>query len=356
MGIFCRWVWKQDLGGNGEKSMQGESLQDNKKTLLVFNCHESWVYQLGWLGYDLDIVVGLTGRNKLAWDEQIRPLPANSRLITLTEARSSSTCYYCIITHNIIDLLDIKRRCEPRLNVLHLPIEARIIEDKSEIVPEDMKSKLRQYIDLIGGHVTAVSMFKGKSWGFIDDIVVFGSDVGDYPAYSGEIASGLRICNYVSNRKQFLLWHLHEQAFAGLPVRIVGYNPDMEGVEPSEGWDDLKRMLKSHRFYIHTADPVLEDGYNMATIEAMSAGMPVIGNEHPGSPVKHGESGFLSDDPKQLGEYARMLLADRDLAAKMGAEARRTVVEQFSMEKFRAAFLQSIETARVKAQSRVAKL
>ncbi len=336
--------------------MQGENSQNNKKTLLVFNCHESWVYQLGSLGYDLDIVVGLVGRHKLAWDEQIRPLPANSRLVTLSEARSSSTCYYCIITHNIIDLLDIKRRPEPRLNVLHLPIEARIIEDKSDIAPEDMKGKLRQYIELICGRVSSGALFKGKSWGFTDDIVVFGSDVGDYPAYSGEIASGLRICNYIGIRKQFLLWQLHEQAFAGLPVRIVGYNPGMEGVGPSKNWDDLKRLMRSHRFYIHTANPDLEDGYNMATIEAMSAGMPVIGNEHPGSPVRHGVSGFLSNDPKQLGDYARMLLADRELAVKMGAEARRTVLEQFSMDKFRAAFLQSIETARAKAQSRTAKL
>jgi hypothetical protein len=31
---------------------------DNNKTLLVFNCHEAWVYQFVVLGYNLDIIVG----------------------------------------------------------------------------------------------------------------------------------------------------------------------------------------------------------------------------------------------------------------------------------------------------------
>ena len=51
--------------------MQKQEEQTDKKTLLVFNCHEAWVYQLGVLGYDLDIVVGLSGRYKKTWDEQI---------------------------------------------------------------------------------------------------------------------------------------------------------------------------------------------------------------------------------------------------------------------------------------------
>ncbi len=120
----------------------------------------------------------------------------------------------------------------------------------------------------------------------------------------------------------------------------------------AKSWDHLKKMLQTHRFYIHTADPRLEDGYNMASIEAMAAGMPVLGNRHPSSPVEHAVSGFLSDDPDELRKYARMLLDDRDLAVRMGAEARKVVSEHFSAAKFKESFLQSIETARCKWQNR----
>ena len=89
-----------------------------------------------------------------------------------------------------------------------------------------------------------------------------------------------------------MLWDFHQEAFKGLPVTLVGHNPGLAGVRASEDWEDLKKILSHHRFYIHTADPQMEDGYNMATLEAMAAGLPVLGNRHPNSSVEHGLSGF----------------------------------------------------------------
>jgi len=332
--------------------MHNQDRYTNNKTLLVFNCHEAWVYQLGVLGYALDIIIGLKGRYKQTWDEQMRPMPPNSRLITLPEALKSQKRYYCIIAHNMTDLLDVKFRPEPRLIVLHSTIEGRILEEKSKVEPERFRQLLQNYLELVGGHVVSGTMLKGKSWDFTEDIVVVGIEPGDYLPYSGQMACGLRICNFIESRKRILLWDLHKNAFDGVPVELVGHNPDIPGITASKSWDHLKKMLQMHRFYIHTADPRLEDGYNMASIEAMAAGMPVLGNRHPSSPVEHGVSGFLSDDPDELRQYARMLLDDRDLAVRMGAEARKVVSEHFSTAKFKKAFLQSIETARHKWQFR----
>ncbi len=337
-----------------------------KETLLVFNCHEPWVYQLGILGYNLDIIIGLKGRHTERWDEQMRPLPRGpqtqktvfgeppprSRLITLSEALQSTTCYYCIITHNITDLLDIKSRPEPRLILLHATLEGRIEEENSNVPAGKMKQILQKYLKLVGGHVVATSMFKGESWGFTEDIVTSGVDPNDYLPYSGQIACGLRICNFIESRKKILLWDFHEKAFSDIPVRLVGHNPNMPGVTASKNWDHLKQILQSHRFYIHTADPRFEAGHNMATAEAMAAGLPVLGNRHPTSLIKHGVSGFLSDDPDELRKYARMLLQNRNLAVSMGKLAQKTAIEHLSMSKFKQAFTQSIETARRKWQSR----
>jgi hypothetical protein len=328
----------------------GENI--NNKTLLVFNCHEAWVYQLGWLGYALDIIIGLEGKYNLSWDEQMRPIPPNSRLITLPEALKSEKRYYCIITHNITDLLDVKLRPEPRLMVIHSTIEGRMLEEKSKIEPEHIRQMLRKYLELVGGHVVAGTVLKGKSWDFTEDIVVAGVEPGDYLPYSGQKACGFRICNFIENRKKILLWDFYDKAFRAIPVKLFGHNPDMPGVTAAQSWNHLKKMLQMHRFYVHTADPRLEDGYNMASIEAMAAGLPVLGNRHPTSPVEHGVSGFLSDDPDELRRYARILLDDRDLAAKMGAEARKVVLEHFSAAKFKKSFLHSIETARHKWQIR----
>ena len=323
------------------------------ETLLVFNCHEAWVYQLGALGCALDIIVGLKGKYKQTWDKNMRPVPPNSRLISLAEALNSPRTYYCIVAHNISDLLDVKSRPEPRLIVLHSTLEGRVVEEQSGVPPHKMSEVLFKYLELVGGHAISVTKLKAQSWGVPDeDIVEFGVDPGDYPLYSGHEACGLRISNFIDNRKKILLWDFHEKAFSGIPVRLVGHNPNMPGVSASENWDHLKAMMQSHRFYVHTADPELENGFNMATVEAMAAGMPVLGNCHPSSPIQHGVSGFLSNDPDQLHNYALMLLRDRELAVKMGREASKTAMERFALSTFRDSFLGSIEKARRKYGSR----
>lgn len=322
------------------------------KTLLVFNCHEPWIYQLGSLGYRLDIIVNLKGKYNLGWDERMRPVPANARLVTLPEALAFAGSYYCIIAHNVADLIDVRSRHEPRILVLHHTLEGRLEEEQVRCDPKAFKDMLHRYVELVGAHVVATSAFKGESWGFTEDIVRFGIDVNDYLPYSGEKACGLRICNFVHSRRKILLWDLHEKAFEGIPVTLVGHNPDIPGVQAARNWDDLKRTLQSHRFYIHTADPRLEAGHNMASAEAMAAGLAVLGNNHPTSPIQHGITGFLSDDPRELRRYAKILLEDRDLAATMGQQARKSVAEMFSSMQFKRSFIRSIEMARRKWYTR----
>jgi hypothetical protein len=62
--------------------------------------------------------------------------------------------------------------------------------------------------------------------------------------------------------------------------------------------------------------------------------MPVLGNKHPTSPVKHGVSGFLSDNPKELRKFASILLEDKELANLMGLQTRKAAIKQFSMSRF----------------------
>ena len=332
--------------------MTQEDARKRDKTLLVFNCHEPWVYQLGTFGYRLDVVVNLKGKYNLGWDECMRPLPANARLVTLPQALACETDYYCIVTHNVADLMDVRSRSEPKILVLHHTLEGRVEEEHPGCDPREYKDRLHKYVELVGAHVVATSMYKGESWGFTEDIVHFGIEVDDYLPYSGEKASGVRVCNFINSRRRILRWDLHERAFQGIPVTLVGHNPDMPGVQAARNWNDLKRILQSHRFYIHTADPRLEGGFNMASAEAMAAGLPVLGNRHPTSPIRHGISGFLSDNPAELQRYARILLEDRELAALMGQQARKTVAERFSLTRFRTSFTRSIEIARRKWRAR----
>ena len=316
------------------------------KRLLVFDCHEAWVHQLRALPEPLDIVIGLRGRHTAGWDESIRPVPPNARLVRLEEAVRVAESYDCIIGHNLTDLLDAKAVRGPRLLILHETLDGAMLEQGSTIPADELRRAVMKFTQLTSTHVAAVSKLKGKSWGFDEDLVTLSADPEDYPAWRGELARGLRVANHIERRPRVLMWDFHNQAFGGLPITLVGHNPGMDGVKPSADWAELKQIFSRHRFYIHTADPSLEDGYNMATLEAMAAGLPVLGNRHPTSPIENGVNGFLSDDPAALGRYAAQLLADRELAARMGAAARETVAKRFSLSRFETAIGHSIRRAR----------
>ncbi|HXX20292.1 MAG TPA: glycosyltransferase [Candidatus Acidoferrum sp.] len=320
--------------------------------LLVFDCHEAWVYQLGVLARPMDVVVGLRGRHTDGWDENMRPIPGNARLIRIEEALQNPQPYQCIVAHNLTDLVDAKTLNGPRLLVIHETLDGALREQGSTVSAERFRETVAKFVRMTGTHVVAVSKLKGRSWGFENDIVPFSADPFHYLPWKGDLARGLRVANHIHRRPHILLWEFHHKAFDGLPVTLVGHNPDMPGVLPSTNWADLKETFSRHRFYIHTADPRLEDGYNMATLEAMAAGLPVLGNRHPTSPVEHGVSGFLSDDPAELRSYALRLLADGEFAAQMGRAARETVAQRFSSARFKQDFMRSLEFARWKWQRR----
>lgn len=318
--------------------------------LLVFNCHEAWVHQLRFLNRPLDIVVDLPGRHTRGWDEAMRPVPPNARLIPLSEVLATRETYDCIIAHNLTDLLDVKTMSGPRLLVIHLTLDGIILEQKSQTDPNEFRAAVRTYTAQTGTHVVAVSRLKGRSWGFTEDIVPLAVDAADYLPWRGDLAAGLRISNWVTRRARTLLWDFHLQTFGGVRITLIGHNPELEGVAPSRDWADLKEVLSRHRFFIHTADPKLEDGYNMATLEAMAAGLPVLGNPNPSSPITHGADGFLSDSPAALACRAKTLLQDQALAEKMGQAARRTVQQRFSPAAFASGFERSIAEAQAKAR------
>lgn len=326
------------------------SSTNGDERLVVFNCHEAWVHQLDGLPYDLDVVVGLKGRYAERWDRSMRPLPARAREVRIEDVRRDGVA--CVVAHNITDLLDVKGFDAPKILVIHSTLDGRLETEHSATEPARAREVMQVYADRAGVHVVAVSRLKGGSWGFTDDIVELSADPDAYPAATCELAAGLRVSNFVQRRREILCMDLHDAAFDGLPVRIVGHNPELAGVRAAESWDELKSILRVHRFFVHTADPRLEDGYNMATLEAMAAGLPVLGNQNPTSPIEHEKSGFLSDDPRALREHATRLLEDRELALRMGREARRTVEERFHVRRFRDKFARSIATARAKWSSR----
>jgi len=80
------------------------------------------------------------------------------------------------------------------------------------------------------------------------------------------------------------------------------------------------------------------DGIPVALMEAMGMGMPVISSRVSGIPelVEQDRSGLLirPGDSRALADFACLLLDDPERAARLGSEARRTVIEGYSVAKY----------------------
>ncbi len=78
------------------------------------------------------------------------------------------------------------------------------------------------------------------------------------------------------------------------------------------------------------------EGHPKALLEAMSCGAAVLGADSPGirEQIIHGETGWLvGTDPDSIRSGIQHLLANPSLRQKMGANARRFAVENYSLEK-----------------------
>ena len=302
--------------------------------ILTFNSHEAYIANLARTGFPLDVVCDLPGHHCEGWDARMRPIPSNVTIVRLDQALERH--YDCVIGHNLTDLLAAKHvEGAARVLVLHSSLTGRVEQEGARVDPGALSAAIRQYLGLVGGRAVVISPMKAKTWGLPCDVIPGAVDVDDYHAWSGDIASGLRVANHVTQKSRYLKWRFHEEIVRDdLPCRLVGVNPDRRGVAPAEGWDDLKRLYAAHRFYVHTAAGELEDGYNLASLEAMASGVPVVTNVHESCPVEDGVSGFVSDSSEVLREGARALLADRERARRMGERAREAVRECFSMAGF----------------------
>jgi glycosyltransferase involved in cell wall biosynthesis len=108
---------------------------------------------------------------------------------------------------------------------------------------------------------------------------------------------------------------------------IVSAEPNVDVVSFVENLDTLYRTAP------FTICPILgKTGQQVKILESMARGVPVVATEHAaeGSPIEHGVNGFVAATPDDFAEYVLKLWSDRDLCARLGSHAIRTIRERHS--------------------------
>lgn len=95
---------------------------------------------------------------------------------------------------------------------------------------------------------------------------------------------------------------------------------------------ELPKILNQHEVFIL---PSLYEGMPKALLEAMACGLPVIGTNVKGinEVIKHGKNGILCNtDLASIREAIVTLIENEELKRKLGKNARRTIVKNYSLD------------------------
>lgn len=124
-----------------------------------------------------------------------------------------------------------------------------------------------------------------------------------------------------------------------IELRVISNRPpDLEGVPHVwEPWDDTREAEAIGNFDIGIM-PMPDDAWSkgkcaLKALQCMATGVATVASAVGANRevIEHGKNGLLASSPEEwLGQLER-LIDDEGLRARLGAEARRTVVEKYSM-------------------------
>jgi len=300
--------------------------------ILTINRHTGYLYNLSKIGHQW-LVLG-------EWEQHNRPLPANFELGEWAQARRDFPKFDAVVGHDIRhDLRMFLPYClryrKPYFQVIH-GRRARGGFSRSRL----RRFAKQLYSSLVLGplvslgliRVVFISPYARSDWNLDGTTIDQGINLAEMGPYQGTEPSLLTVGNTL-HREHFAFDDLM-QIRKRVPVKIFGVNPNIPDCRPSKNWEELRSLYCRNRAYLNlTREP--EDGHNLAVLEAMGSGMPVISLKHRSTPIRNGENGFLVENVSEAVERAKQLLADLALAQSLGRCARDTVEREFSSEVFR---------------------
>ena len=298
---------------------------------LTFNWHETYVHTLASVGGLWDIVPRTKGGRDDWWTE-VRPLPVNGRLVSVGDAVAAARRgeYHAVVCHNLLDLELVADTGSRTVTIFHTSRHLELAYGLNADAFAERGVPLLQRSTLV-----FVSSMKQASWGLDGQVVLPGVDHEAYDGWTGDETRVLHVGNLKRELAAVNGMAELEAAVAGLPFTLVGLNPTIAGARLSGGWDDLRSTMRRHRVYLHATRAPFEDGYNLAMLEAMATGMPVVALDHPGCPIEDGVSGRRGPTGQALRLPLLELLEDPATGRHLGQQARQTVIEQFPIARFR---------------------
>ena len=187
--------------------------------------------------------------------------------------------------------------------------------------------------DVLMVHVTHFNQLMWDSGRTPTRVIEHAVAIDPAARYEGCRPEGIVVTNCIQRRGRITGYDLFEAARARVPITSVGMETERIGGLGDVPYRELHRVVAQRRFLF---SPMRYTSLPLAVIEAMTIGMPVVALATTALPtaVIDGVTGYLSCDLDRLVAGMEALVADRELAVRLGAAGRELARERFGLERF----------------------
>jgi len=306
-------------------------------TVFTYSRHPAYLYLLSHCDVEFVIPGG--------WEEDTRPQPHNIRFITEAEIPAALAgadvwlshlvtpdLLYFLRAYNEVDsapqIIQIMHGRADRAGAIRNGLLAQIYRSfKQQIIPA--LDYLPYALDIEYVYITD---YVAQSWGMSPGTTIHpGAPLNEIEPGSHSESYPLTVGNDLG-RPHFagdVLSALNSK----LEMWVCGANDSAEYSPGYVSWTELISLYQSCCCYLNLLRPP-ENSFNLATIEAMCAGTPIITLPHPQSIFTHRENALICESAEEIVYWVERLESEKSLRTQLGNAARLLAEEMFSMETF----------------------
>jgi hypothetical protein len=309
-------------------SIEPAAANGQRLRVLTWHVHGNYLYSLTQVPHEFIVPVlpgnppgySALGPN-LPWGSNVRMVPARE----IRHEQLDCIVYQSrsVFEKDRHELLDAQQLALPCAYIEHNP-------------PEPHPTDTRHFFRHEKGMLVHVTHFNSLMWDADSPSMVIEHGVTEAPgvAYSGELARGIVVVNHLHRRGRRVGADIYRWAREHTPVDLIGMqSEEMEGGLGEVANSAVPAFIARYRYFF---TPVRYASLGLSLVEAMMAGLPIVGvaaTELP-SVITNGVDGYVDTRRERLLECMHQLSSDPELARQWGLAARQTARRRFGIERY----------------------